>query len=200
MADKSNQLVLAFYNSEADADKVVNELKQWDKASADIKLGAIGVLVKDQNGQVKTHKLGARAGGKGAKVGMILGIIAAVLSGGVTLLGGLVGGAVGGVILGSLFHQNIGLSKEDYDRIGKELNQGHAAVGVMVSPAEVESVKTKLTQLGGRTESHEVTEDADQKAAAAAESATVQPPPQAQGPEQTQPQPQSVGGSTTQTT
>jgi hypothetical protein len=38
----------------------VNVIKQWDKASRDIKLGSIGVLVKDDKGMVKTHKLGAR--------------------------------------------------------------------------------------------------------------------------------------------
>jgi hypothetical protein len=37
--------------------------KQWDKASEEIKLGAIGVLVKDDKGKIKTHKLGKRKTG-----------------------------------------------------------------------------------------------------------------------------------------
>ena len=35
------QLVLAFFENEAAADKAVGELKAWDKANKDIKLGAI---------------------------------------------------------------------------------------------------------------------------------------------------------------
>ena len=107
------------------------ELKEWDKASDDIKLGAIGILVKDEKGKIKTQKLGSRAGGKGARTGIILGVIAAILSGGVTLLGGVVVGAVGGGIFGSLFHRGLGLSKDQLNGIGKELDSGEAAVGVM---------------------------------------------------------------------
>ena len=57
-----NQLVLAFFTNEDEADYAVNEIKGWDKASKDVKLGAIGVLVKDEKGKIKTHKLGAPEG------------------------------------------------------------------------------------------------------------------------------------------
>ena len=45
------QLVLAFFENEDAADGAVDEIKQWDKASKEVKLGAIGVLVKDDEGQ-----------------------------------------------------------------------------------------------------------------------------------------------------
>ena len=61
-------------------------MKGWDKANADIKVGAIGVLVKDKDGKIKTHKLGKRDTVTGAGVGVVLGIIAAILSGGIALL------------------------------------------------------------------------------------------------------------------
>jgi len=48
------QFVLAFFGSEAAADEAVNKIKQWDKASKEVKLGAIGVLVKDDKGKIKT--------------------------------------------------------------------------------------------------------------------------------------------------
>jgi uncharacterized membrane protein len=70
------QLVMAFYASETAADEAVNKMKQWDKASKEIKLGAIGVLVKDDKGKIKTHKLGKRKTGTGA----VLGALAAVLA------------------------------------------------------------------------------------------------------------------------
>lgn len=154
------QLVLAFFEKEAIADGAVNELKNWDKASKDIKLGAIGVLVKDDKGKVKTQKLGSRQWG----IGVVLGAIAAVLTGGLSILGG----AVIGGILGSFFHKGLGLSKEDLARIDKQLDGGKAAVGVLVSDAEVAGVTAKLQELGGMPETHEVTDEAVEQAATAA--------------------------------
>lgn len=74
MSDKNKHLVLAFFDNESAADKAVESLKKWDKANADIKVSAIGVLVKDKDGKIKTHKLGKRATAKAAGVGLILGI------------------------------------------------------------------------------------------------------------------------------
>src|SRR5512139_261475 len=100
-----NQLVLAFFTNEDEADYAVNEIKGWDKASKEVKLGAIGVLVKDEKGKIKTHKLGARKGATGA----VLFGLAALLTGGMSVLGG----AVLGGIVGSLFHKGPGMSKDD---------------------------------------------------------------------------------------
>ncbi len=161
MANK--QLVLAFFDSEAAADKAVNDLKAWDKANQDIKLGAIGVLVKDAQGKVKTHKLGSRKWG----VGAILGAIAAVLSGGMTL----VGGAVLGRLVGAFFHSGLGMSKEDLARIDKELDNGRAAVGVLANDNEAASVSKKLSELGGKAETHAVSDEAVQQATVAVQSA-----------------------------
>jgi uncharacterized membrane protein len=146
------QLVMAFFANEAAADAAVNNIKQWDKASKEIKLGAIGVLVKDDKGKIKTHKLGQKKTGTYA----VLGALAGVLSGGVTVLGG----AVVGSILGAFFHKGLGLSKDDLARIGKELDGGKAAVGVLAQPNEAAGVSAKLTELGGVSETHEVSEEA----------------------------------------
>jgi hypothetical protein len=155
------QLVLAFFENEAAADAAVNNIKQWDKASKDIKLGAIGVLVKDEKGNVKTHKLGQKKTGTFA----VLGALAAVLTGGATVLGGaLVGG-----ILGAFFHKGLGLSKEDVTRISKELDGGKAAVGILTQPDEAAGVSAKLAELGGKPETHEVSEEALDQVQAAAE-------------------------------
>ena len=54
----AQQLVLAFFGNEAAADNAVEAIKQWDKADKDVKLGGIGVLVKDDKGKIKTDKLG----------------------------------------------------------------------------------------------------------------------------------------------
>jgi uncharacterized membrane protein len=146
------QFILAFYESEAAADEAVNQIKQWDKATKEVKLGAIGVLVKDDKGKIKTHKLGQKKTGTFA----VLGALAAVLTGGATVLGG----AVVGGILGAFFHKGLGLSKDDLARIGNELDGGKAAIGVLVQPDEAAGVSAKLAELGGKPETHEVSEEA----------------------------------------
>jgi len=145
------KLVLALFADEAAADEAVNQLKTWDKATKDIKLGAIGVLVKDKDGKIKTHKLGARK----TATGTVLGALAAVLTGGMALAAG----ALVGAVLGSFFRHGMGMSKEDLDRIGGELDGGKAAVGILTSPEEAEMVSAKLLELGGVAETHDVVEE-----------------------------------------
>jgi len=159
---KNKQLVLAIFDTEAAADEAASAVKAWDKASKDVKLGAIGVLVKDDKGKVKTHKLGKRKTGTGAVVGAIA---AAIGTGGLSL----VGGAVIGGILGSFFHKGLGMSKEDMARIDGELDGGKAIVGILAKNDEAEAVSAKLTELGGTVEAHEVTDEAVEQAAAVEE-------------------------------
>jgi uncharacterized membrane protein len=151
------QLVLAFFENEAAADEAVKTVKQWDKASKEIKLGSIGVLVKNDKGKVKTNKLGARH----TRTGVAAGVLATVLSGGVTLLAG----AVVGGIAGGFFHKGLGLSKDDLTRIGGELDGGKAAVCILAANEETQAVSAKLAELGGQPETHEVSEEALDEAA-----------------------------------
>lgn len=169
MADR--KLVLAFFDSEGAADDVVDSLKRWDKANDEIRLGAIGVLVKNEKGKVKVHKLGKRATGKGAGIGTVLGVIAAVLSGGLTLLAGVAGGAITGGILGAFVHNGLGISKEELARIGAELDGGRAAIGVLADLDEAAFVQEQLTLLGGGPAVYSVTEAALADASQAAEGA-----------------------------
>ena len=154
------QLVLAFFENEAASDAAVNAVKQWDKASKEIKLGAIGVLVKDDKGKIKTHKLGKRKTAAGA---VIFGL-AAVLTGGASLLAG----AVFGGIVGSFFRKGLGISKEDLARIDGELNGGKAALCVLAAPDEAAAISAKLAELGGQPESHELSAEVVQEAETAA--------------------------------
>jgi len=161
MANK--QLVLAFFDNEDAADEAVEALKQWDKGTKDIELGAIGVLVKNEKGKIKTHKLGKRKTGTGA----VLFALAGLLSGGLSVIGG----AVLGGILGSFFHKGLGISKDDLARIDGELDGGRAAVGVLVEPNDSTMVTNRLADLGGESETHEVTEEALDHVETAAEEA-----------------------------
>jgi uncharacterized membrane protein len=164
------QLVLALFENEAAADEAVKSVKQWDKASKDIKLGSIGVLVKDEKGKIKTQKLGARH----TATGVAGGVLAAVLTGGFSLLAG----AVVGGITGGFFHKGLGLGKDDLTRIGGELDGGRAAVCILADDQEAKSLSAKLAELGGKPETHEVTEAALEEAAkvTAAESGATEAP------------------------
>ena len=155
----AKQMVLAFFANEADADAAVDALKQWDKASKEIKLGAIGILVKDDKGKIKTHKLGKRKTGTGA----VLFALGAALTGGALLAGAVFGG-----IVGSFFRKGLGLSKDDLARIGGELDGGKAAVCILAAPDEADAVSAKLADLGGKPESHELSDEVVQEAETAA--------------------------------
>jgi uncharacterized membrane protein len=156
MADK--QLVLGIFADEAAADTAVESLKAWNKGS-DIKLGAIGVLVVDDNGQIKEHKLGARSGGKGAGIGLVLAALTPP-----TLLAGIVGGAV----IGHFHHKGLGLTDADRERIAAELAGGKAGVGLLVEAADAGDISAELTRLGGAAETHAVSDEALEAVAAAA--------------------------------
>jgi len=138
MSDK--QVVLAIFKDEAAADAAVVSLKAWDKADDDVKLNAIGVLVLDDKGKVKTHKLGKRSVGKGAGIGVVLAIIAPPT---------LLAGAIGGGVLGALHHKGLGIKSEERDQLAAELTDGKAAVGVLAANVDAAAVSAKLTELGG---------------------------------------------------
>ena len=73
-----------------------------------------------------------------------------------------------GVAVGALHHKNLGLSDADKARLTVELQEGKAAVGVMSHDDTASAVSDRLTQLGGTTESHELSDDALEAASTAA--------------------------------
>ena len=152
----TQHLVLAFFGSEAAADQAAKALKGWEKATEYMKTDAIGVLVKDKDGKVKQHKLGKQAGKKGMGIGVALGVIGAIPTGGLSLVAGAAGGVVGGGIIGGFFHKGLKMTDEDVARVGRELDAGHAAVGVLTWDFETKAVTDKLKELGGTPQVHEV--------------------------------------------
>ena len=146
-----NQVVLGVFADEAAADAAVESLKAWDKASDEVKLTSIGVLVLDDKGALKTNKMGSRSKAKGAGIGLLLAIVAPP-----TLLAGVVGGG----ILGAFHHKGLGMSDADRTRIGAELTGGKAAVGVLATGEEAGAITGKLAELGGEVEAIDVTDEA----------------------------------------
>lgn len=138
--DMGKQVVIAIFPDEAAADSAVESLKAWDKLDDDVKLNAVGVLVLDDNGKVKTQKLGRRSWGKGAGIGVVL----AALTPPTLIAGALAGGA-----LGALHHKGLGIDGAERDEIAGALENGGAAVGALVADAQAPAVAEKLTELGG---------------------------------------------------
>jgi hypothetical protein len=154
MSENQNEwIIVATFENESAADKAIKALKGWDKASDEIKLGAIGKIYK-KGDKVKTSL--ERKTGKGAKVGAALGITAAVLSGGVTLVGGVVtGGALGGVA-GSFFKKSLHLTPNEVQAIGAELDAGRVAVVVACDEPEAGPTSAQLTSSGGTAKTYMV--------------------------------------------
>lgn len=153
MSDK--KLVLSIFESEAAADQAVKFMTNADLAKND----AIGILVLDEHGEVKTHKVGSHSFFKGAGVGLVLGLLGPIGIGVAATTGGL---------LGALHHKGLGLDDSDRERIGAELANGRAAVGVLVEYSEdAVGVEASLTDLGGVSEVHNLTDEALEEVASA---------------------------------
>ena len=90
-------------------------------------------------------------------VGVVLGLIAAIPTGGLSLVGGVLGGALGGGVIGEFFHRGLKISENDAARIGRELDAGRAAVGVLAWDSETDILANKLKDLGGTPQTHAVT-------------------------------------------
>jgi hypothetical protein len=154
VAQLPQQLILALFPNEAAADEAVQSLLAWAKQT-NVAPRPIGVLVLDDKGRIKEHKLGKRSGGKGAGIGLVLAAVTPP-----TLIAGIVGGA----LLGHFHHQALGLSEADRERIAGQLKEGNAAVGVMVDQDEVGAMAAmffgKLTEFGGKPETFDVSAEA----------------------------------------
>jgi hypothetical protein len=157
---------LGVFADEAAADAAVESLKAWDKVSEEVKLISIGVLVLDDKGALKTHKMGSRSTAKGAGIGLVLAVVAPPAA---------LASVVGGGILGAFHHKGLGMTDADKARIGAELTGGKAAVGVLAAAAEAGAIVGKLAELGGEVESIDVTDEALEAVAEAAPEATEAP-------------------------
>jgi hypothetical protein len=150
-------LVLAIFENEPAADAAAEALVAWVKAD-DVVRRPIGVLVLDPDGRIKEHKLGAKRSGKtGAGIGALLAVVAPPT---------MIAGAVAGGVIGHFHHQGLNLSDAERARIAGELVGGKAAVGTLVEDEpEAHMLSAKLTELGGRTQVHQVSQEAVEAAA-----------------------------------
>lgn len=168
--DKNENVVVAIFEDRAAAEAAVERLKKWDKASEDIKLGAIGLLYKE-DGEVKS--IINRQSERGLKVGALVGIIGGVLTGGLGLLGGAAVGGLAGGTLGTFFTKSLHLNEAECNALGRELELGKAAVVVTCDEYEVTSTQHTLEHAGGVTRVYLVPADAVEEAAVNIRQATL---------------------------
>ena len=151
----AKRVVISLFDNEASADNAVVALKESRVAKHD----AMGVLVLDESGDLKTHKVGAHSVHKGVGIGFVLALLGPV---GVGL------GMGAGGVLGLLHHKGLGLSERDRERISAELASGKAAVGVLAGFDDAPAIDAKLTDLGGLSEVYAFSDEALEEAAEAA--------------------------------
>jgi uncharacterized membrane protein len=158
---KDYTVVLSVFDDEEAADAAAASLRASGLAPHE----AIGVLVLDDDGEVKTEKVGAHSTGKGVGIGLALAMLTPV---------GLGVGIIGGGLVGSLRHKGLGLDQLKRDQLGAALRDGKAAVGVLAQVGGADAVLARLTELGGAAESHALYADDDEAAPGASSSGSLE--------------------------
>jgi uncharacterized membrane protein len=157
MADKTTEhAVIATFDTSSQAEKAANDLLDWQKINSAINLGAIGVVTRNNKGEIKTKSWGEKNTDRGARLGVGIGVLAAVLSGGLTLIPTAIGGAIVGAAAGSLSHKGLNLTDAEKNQLNSELDKGCAAILVMCDDSEVKAITDYLMLEGGRILSHPI--------------------------------------------
>lgn len=169
MANDNDVLVIAYYADAAAAEAAAEELKNWDKADEDIKLGAIGVITLDEDsGQLQVDEIGQRNTKSGALWGTAIGAGLGLITGGIGLIPGMALGAALGGGAGALDHMSLGMSDADVRVLTENLQNSGAALGVMCDDFEVAATEAKLVVGGGTTTFYNVPGGTAEALAAAA--------------------------------
>jgi uncharacterized membrane protein/predicted flap endonuclease-1-like 5' DNA nuclease len=157
MANENNRLVVAYFPNVGAAEATAEDLKQWDKADDDIKLGAIAILTLNPNtGKIQADEIGERTTKSGALWGTAIGAAIGLLTGGIGLIPGLILGAGGGAAIGALNHKSVGITDEEREDIVQHLRDGAVALAIMADDFEVDATMAKMVELGGRADYYEI--------------------------------------------
>jgi uncharacterized membrane protein len=161
MTNENDKLVVAYYTNEAAAHAAADDLKDWDDANDEIKLGAIGIITLNRdNGEVEVKEIGQRTTKKGALWGTAIGATAGILSAGIALIPGMIAGAAIGGGVGALNHKSLGMTDQDVQELAEHLKHGGAALGVMCDDFEVAATKARMVQEGGKIGQYDLADDA----------------------------------------
>lgn len=146
MSDNKNEhVVIAFFASQEMAEVAINALKDWDHRQKEVKLGAIGLVFKE-DGEIKTSV--PRKTGRGMAVGALLGVFAAAL-GPIGLIGAALGGGALGGAVGALLKKSVDLDEAALQDINTQLDAGKVGVVVAVDEFEMAATAAQLSNAGG---------------------------------------------------
>lgn len=146
MSENNNEhVVIAFFASKEMAEIAIDALKDWDQRNKEVKLGAIGMVFKE-DGEIKTSV--PRKTGRGIAVGALLGVFAAAL-GPVGWIGAALGGGALGGAIGTLFKKSVDLDEAALQDINAQLDAGKAGVVVAVDEFEMLVTADQLRAAGG---------------------------------------------------
>ena len=160
MANKNDRTVVAYYHNEDAAEYAAEELKKWDKANADVKLGAVAIVTLDpKTGELKTDEVGQRKGKRGALWGTALGAVAGLMTGGLALVPAVLVGAGGGGAVGAMLHKKVGMSDEDREKMAANLRGGGAVLVAMADDFEVAATEAEMVRTGGSVTSYVLPEE-----------------------------------------
>ena len=144
MSKKTDQLIIAYFPTADAAREAGKIVKEWDKDIIEIDLGAMGILTMDEDGKVKTEKIGDRATGKGAKWGLLVGAVTGIFTGGLSLIGGALAGLAVGSVAGALFHRGLGMTDVEKEQLEAHLKDGGAALAIITPHEQVQPTKSVL--------------------------------------------------------
>lgn len=157
MSENNNEhVVIAFFASKEMAEIAIGALKDWDQRNKEVKLGAIGLVFKE-DGEIKTSV--PRKTGRGMAVGAMLGLFAAAL-GPVGWIGAALGGGALGGVVGTLFKKSVDLDEAALQDIGAQLDAGKVGVIVAVDEFEMVVAVDQLRNAGGTVRQFTVPTDA----------------------------------------
>jgi uncharacterized membrane protein len=145
MSKKTAQLLIAYFPTADFAREAAEFVKEWDKNIIEIDLGAMGILTMNEDGKVKTEKIGDRATGKGAKWGLLVGAVTGIFTGGLTLVGGALAGLAVGSVTGALFHRGLGMTDQQKEQLESHLKDGGAALAVITPEEQVQPTVSVLS-------------------------------------------------------
>ncbi len=160
------QLVLAIFDDEVSADAAAEGLNWWADGEAAEKMidlhrvQAMGVRERAGTATSRPRSSAQEASGRGP---------GSDSSSRTSTPVGMAAGIIGGGILGALHHKALSISNDDRERLGRELQGGKAALGVMTDKTSAAVISSELASLGGTIEIHEL-DDATIAAADAAAS------------------------------
>jgi len=165
-------LVLSVFDDEGAAEIAQRAVRRRLASAPSGDSLSVGVLVKRPDGSIPTWKLGPRVVDSHPGVGAPLSVIAQVVDGEDPLLGHLppsrshkTGPAR------NSFCEGFGLNGDDVSRLGAELDAGRAVVAILANTPEGSSwAIVELTELGGKTEVHLVSDEHLERAAEVAAS------------------------------